>query len=69
MTAPENPPAFPVQDYGAFQYPGMSQRDWFAGMALAGMCAAPGGPIDQTEMARFSFVVADAMLAEREREP
>ncbi len=64
-------------------YPGMSLRDWFGGQALAGMAAAQSGEdfcllLDETAeetglnaaqtLARFSYCVADAMLAAREGE-
>lgn len=51
------------------RYGGMSLRDWFAGQAIAGYCAAPD-MIDPTEerLAKAAYAIADAMLAERERE-
>jgi hypothetical protein len=64
-------PAFPISDQrapdgtGIMQgSPGMSLRDWFAGMALQGLIANPVlySNIDRVERA-YSF--ADAMLAER----
>lgn len=45
---------------------GMSLRDWFAGQALAGMCANPAfyqTPSDK--FAKVAFLRADAMLAAR----
>lgn len=68
MSAPENPTAFP----------GMNLRDWFAGQALAGCMTAGNGRaweeaakklgIDpDAALARGMYVMADAMLAERER--
>lgn len=51
------------------QYEGMTLRDWFAGMALAGMCQSAGfqgGP--WVNLARNSYAAADAMLAAREAE-
>jgi len=52
---------------------GMSLRDWFAGQALAGICANPAY-VTTAEGAtvlvvRTAFFVADAMLAERNKEP
>lgn len=44
--------------------PGMTLRDWFAGMALQGICHGNGDvPFDGLAMA--AYLVADAMLAER----
>ena len=75
MSAPENPPAFPVAwDTPNAPEPGMSLRDWFAGQALAGDLASqspdsewPNIAGDQVirERARFLYRFADAMLAER----
>lgn len=74
MSAPENPPAFPSQAFGSDGLPmeaasyGMDLRDWFAGGIASGMAAHSGtsglsyGPGD---MARRSYEIADAMLAER----
>lgn len=53
-------------------YPGMSLRDWFAGQALAGICAnghTPWSPnvadIEDAEVARAAYDLADAMLGAR----
>lgn len=70
---PDNPPAFPhneQNDDGSHHYthPGMTLRDWFAGQALAGRMIngfASGADIH----ARVSYELADAMLAERQRNP
>lgn len=53
-------------------------RDWFAGMALQGLLANPGGPIqangmsgwgwtncDQRDVVQAAFGIADDMLAAR----
>jgi hypothetical protein len=45
-------------NYVEIQYPGMSLRDWFAGMALSVTSSATG-----------AYQLADAMLAERAKEP
>jgi len=68
----ENPPAFPNSVPTGFQYAhdGMTLRDWFAGQIVNGMVAYSGtvgvnfGPGD---IAKRSYEVADAMLAERSR--
>lgn len=56
----------------AHQAQGMSLRDWFAGQALAGICAnghTPWSPnvadIEDAEVARAAYDLADAMLAAR----
>jgi hypothetical protein len=63
-------PAFPTDDYyfdgGKFQGgTGMTLRDYFAGQALAAI-QAPGQKAP--EFARLAYKLADAMLAEREKE-
>jgi hypothetical protein len=52
------------------EYAGMSLRDYFAAQALAGFCGNGGSwpkVDDGPELARRSYLFADAMLAERER--
>lgn len=44
---------------------GMSLRDYFAGQALAGICAAGGGP-KYDFIAAHAYALADAMLKARE---
>lgn len=46
---------------------GMSLRDWFAGQALAGLCANTHAweEVSQSEFARRSYEHADAMLQAR----
>lgn len=65
-------PAFPVPDCGAYQYPGMSLRDYFAGQALAGLILK--APVEvtvenETDLVRMvvrgAYNYADAMLAAR----
>jgi len=70
---PENPPAFPLLDQGGdgnlcMRDPGMSLRDWFAGLTMQGMHAhcddtLAGGKY----IAIYAYQMADAMLAERQR--
>ena len=48
--------------------PGMSLRDWFAGMALSGIQANPkNAQTDITEDSKLAYETADAMLVEREK--
>jgi hypothetical protein len=60
---------------------GMTLRDYFAAMALQGLCANPSGPYSETDplvcgpdnrstldVARESYDLADAMLAARKGE-
>lgn len=59
---------------GGFAFPsvgfssGMTLRDWLAGQALAGFCAAPHDLRNHTDkaMAIGAYKAADAMLAARE---
>ena len=59
-------PAFPCTTMHDFK--GMSLRDYFAGQALAGMLANPELPTDAEYIAKWSYLNADAMLAERQKE-
>lgn len=64
--------AFPNAGYDgpdncADPVPGMTMRDWFAGQALAGICANPNWqPTDVASVAQDAYAHADAMLAARE---
>ena len=62
-------PAFPRPSTGPSTPPqeGMSIRDWFAGQALAGLCATEGWRNNMPEaVSRMSVAIADAMLKARE---
>lgn len=63
-------PAFPSA-WGMDGDKGMSLRDWFAGMALQGFSAAmPQDSFERDNQHRYAedaYVLADAMLAARER--
>lgn len=75
--------AFPVEPYTNGIDPGMTLRDYFAGAALPQCLAAPtssdelkfffgqrAGKASNAEVAAArAYMVADAMLAERKREP
>lgn len=66
-----NEPAFPCDTSSSIhRHPGMSLRDWFAGMALQGMLASPDtSPIHGSDaLARFAYQYADAMLRIRNEE-
>jgi hypothetical protein len=71
-------PAFPIpartEDDGVMQIthqgaPGMSLRDWFAGMAMSGICGdgIPGPHHHKATTAFDAWEVAEAMMAERHR--
>ena len=67
-----NPPAFPTQNDFAYFY-GMTLRDWFAGQALAGLCAnaeyldllPKASPASEKALAEVVTSIADAMLRAR----
>ena len=61
-------PAFPTQN-GTRNDAGMTLRDWFAGMFIQG-----GDPMefdirDRHEVAKYAYLMADAMLAARKEQP
>ena len=64
-------PAFPIPDShhanGGVQYGanGMTLRDYFAAKALAGMLADTECSSSASNLAQASYLIADAMLAER----
>ena len=71
-------PAFPVtseqSDSGILATPGMSLRDYFAAAAMRGWLASwptssnhPASRLeDARSVAKYSYAIADAMIAERE---
>lgn len=63
-----NDPVFPVERAAiAEQYgsPGLTKREYFAGLAMQGMLACPVQPQSGPDMfARDAFAIADAMIAE-----
>ena len=71
MTTPANPRAFPlphIEQNGSFLYQdGMTLRDWFAGQALAAMPRLGDTDADMRGIAHDAYLLADSMLAERER--
>jgi hypothetical protein len=69
----ENPPAFPSGALweGEQRHGGMTLRDWFAGQALAGLLGGQyghSGDYNLSEVPEEAFRIADAMLAQRERD-
>ena len=61
-------PAFPGE-----RGHGLTIRDWFAGMAMQGLIASPrgtpnGADATDTYYAEMAYIMADAMIAEREKE-
>ena len=67
-------PAFPVvrvfnEGRECYEVFSMSLRDWFAGQALVGCLMNPetGGGLPE-KIAKWTYDLADAMIAEREKE-
>ena len=69
-------PAYPMQvqlHNGTDNYRGLTVRDWFAGMALTGLCMAhdKDAGLNRREFLEAypeaSYAFADAMIAEREK--
>lgn len=79
--AADGGPAFPAEggfDSGLSPTPGMSLRDWFAGMALQGILASPANSTAAAKAklsvsafreccADGAFKVADAMIERRKK--
>lgn len=75
MSANTNPPAFPRPfskdgNSEAWSQDGMTLRQWYAGQALAGICAnsIPGDHHIPSVTVRNAFELADAMLAHEQTE-
>ena len=60
-------PAFPVVFEDSRSYYGMSLRDYFAAAWLQGWLASDPPDLDHKTVARAAYVMADVMLAEREK--
>ncbi len=61
--------AYPDGMATVIHHSGMTLRDWFAGHAMAVMTAAPDyskGPCNAA-IAERAYIIADAMIAEREK--
>jgi len=71
-------PAFPFShkditaeggEFAVYRH-GMSLRDWFAGQALAGICASgPGTQWTDARIASAAYAMADAMIEARKVKP
>ena len=61
-------PAFPYtncEDHGLNGSPGMTLRQWYAGMAMQGLLALPNGSGDAlNNLVKAAFTIADTMLAQ-----
>lgn len=77
MNKPNNPPAFPMWDKDdtvferPIRQPGMTLRDYFAAKAMHGFASRlmdTGSGYDFEIMSEESYQIADAMLAEREKD-
>jgi hypothetical protein len=71
MTTNDGGPAFPLPigaEAAGLNCNGMSIRDWFAGMALQGMCVGVVGKIGdggRVEITAYSHGACNAVLTER----
>lgn len=70
MAADDGGPAFPVtREHYDDSEPGMSLRDWFAGMAVAGALNSQAAEVRlrlvPESLAREAYALADALIAER----
>ena len=71
MTHKHDEPAFPFeggQNNGVQPSSGMTLRDYFAAKAMQGLVSDSQVDMEFCDMAKWSYSMADAMLAERERE-
>ncbi len=57
--------AFPARKNEVDALPGMSLRDWFAGMALQGVLSCPTTDGSDASFAKGAYEYADAMLLAR----
>lgn len=54
--------------WAEFSHPGMTLRDYFAAKAMQGMLGGQWpDSMDRPEIAKRAYLMADAMLAEREK--
>ena len=71
MSKPNNPAAYPLDpslNPDLERHAGMTLRDWFAGQAIASLAGRMfREEVYESDIARWAYTVADAMLAEREK--
>lgn len=70
-TKPENPAAFPRRvenNWGNTETSGMSLIDYFAAKAMQALVSAYASSYSSKEISFKAYVIANAMLIERERE-
>jgi hypothetical protein len=58
----------PASAWGMEGKPGMSLRDWFAGMAMMAIVQQGYGKRHAEELSSTSYSIADAMIAERAKD-
>jgi hypothetical protein len=60
-----NPPAFPI--HWENHHEGMTLRDYLAAKAMQGQLSRPsGGYLQEEDVAKYAYMMADAMLRARE---
>ena len=64
MTDKTSEPAFPLQDASAFQFHGISIRDYFAAKAMQGLTTDPS-LVTYEDLAKEAYKIADAMMEAR----
>lgn len=64
-------PAFPYRAYSGIPEPGMTLRDYFAAKAMQALLERRGdgalGVFEKEEVAEESYIMADALLKERNK--
>jgi len=65
--APDGGPAFAHGDPTHGGHPGMTLHEWYAGQALVGLMAEGPHDCGPEGIAHDAYLLADAMMAERER--
>ena len=73
MSKPDGGPAFSAPkechvDHRTGEPTGLTKREWFAGMAMQGILANPSCVFKDSDLAKAVYDLADAMIAEGEKE-